>query len=264
MKFFNCIVALALAAVAQAQNGNADIPEICQAIEDKKAQGVCNAWERAGCVTPDDAPCSTFSKNYLRVTGEFLPQLTADCLDDLDCGFTGVSCVSNTCVTDNCSLATRSCCVNTDCAVDKVCEFVSGFCLNKGNPRFTLTWTGEDDIDLWVFTPGGQVVGWKNKYEGVSGGRLDRDDTGDYNGGIAPRAENIIFPLDGSAPTGIYSVYVRTYSARGAGPDNWTLAVYIGTQLKIIQPGTGTANDRSSPTLSETPLLTFEFLGLMF
>ena len=48
-------------------------------------------------------------------------------------------------------------------------------CINKGNPRFTLTWFGDDDLDLYVITPQGDQIYFENPIDTTSGGELDRD-----------------------------------------------------------------------------------------
>lgn len=53
----------------------------------------------------------------------------------------------------------------TECTTNQECVdmstgtmCVNNECLNEGKPRFTLTWTGDDDLDLSVFTPAGREV----------------------------------------------------------------------------------------------------------
>ena len=58
--------------------------------------------------------------------------------------------------------ATPSCDNDSQCPVDKVC--VQKICIQAGN-RWTLTWTGDDDLDIHVITPSGNEVFWAKQYD---------------------------------------------------------------------------------------------------
>jgi len=69
-----------------------------------------------------------------------------------------------------------------------------------GDIQITLTWDSGSDMDLWVFDPGGEWIGYANPTS-VSGGHYEVDDTD----GFGP--ENTYWPY-GTAPTGDYYVEV--------------------------------------------------------
>ena len=50
-----------------------------------------------------------------------------------------------------------TCDLDSQCPVDNVC--VQKICIQAGN-RWTLTWTGDDDLDLHVITPSGNEIFW--------------------------------------------------------------------------------------------------------
>jgi hypothetical protein len=157
-----------------------------------------------------------------------LPQV--QCCADTDCGDSGrFTCDAPLCVEINCDINAdeTQCCDNADCEGEYTC--VSNTCIIRGNPRFTLTWFGDDDLDLHVITPGGAEIYYSNPSDSLSGGFLDNDDipSSDLPGQEALWVENIGFPLDGSAPSRTYQYFVQNYDQIGGSPDSWTMEVYL-------------------------------------
>lgn len=90
-----------------------------------------------------------------------------------------------------------------------------------------------DDLDIHVITPGGFEIFFEAVIDPVSGGILDHDDIPEVN---TLWVENIIFPLDGSAPRGSYTYFVVNYNQTDAA-DAWTLEVFLGDTLRATQNG---------------------------
>lgn len=99
---------------------------------------------------------------------------------------------------------------------------VASQCLFDGNPRMTLTWTGDDDYDLTVTTPLGVTVSADNGFDPLSGGVFN---TKFVQTTFDSHVESIYFPRSGSAPSGIYSINVNVFAQRGTA-DTWTLQVF--------------------------------------
>jgi uncharacterized protein YfaP (DUF2135 family) len=91
-----------------------------------------------------------------------------------------------------------------------------------------------DDLDIHVITPGGVEIYFENIEDATSGGVVDVD-------GIPVEfglwVENIIFPLDGSAPKGTYTYFVVNYNQQGAAADAFALEVFLGDTLQVTQTG---------------------------
>ena len=52
-----------------------------------------------------------------------------------------------------CALANSECCFDGDCGSEnQICA--QHHCISRGNPRITLTYVGNDDVNLYVKTPG--------------------------------------------------------------------------------------------------------------
>ena len=58
--------------------------------------------------------------------------------------------------------ATPTCEVDSQCPVGKLC--VQKLCIQSGT-RWTLTWNGDDDLDLHVITPSGNEVFWAKQFD---------------------------------------------------------------------------------------------------
>ena len=135
----------------------------------------------------------------------------------------------------SCNPSPDECCVNEDCLVTEVCT--QRVCIDKGTPRFTLTWTGNDDLDLKVLTPLGTVVSFANPVDSESGGILgtpsDQFDFGRH-------VENIFFPSTGGPP-GTYSYHVQSFLPEGVD-DIWKVCVFVGGQEETCTSGRGSSS----------------------
>ena len=187
---------------------------------------------------------------------------TEECCTDADCGnATLYACVDNTCLLRECSLDTDDdgsttnnnntlvnattftveCCVDADCgAANLICK--ENTCINTGNPRFTLSWFGNDDLDLHVITPEGVEIDFQFTIDPVSGGELDQDD---IPAETARWVENVYFPTDGSAPAGNYTYFVVGYTTVGE-PDNYDLSVWEDDTRVAFHVGGGLQSQQES------------------
>jgi hypothetical protein len=100
-----------------------------------------------------------------------------------------------------------------------------------------------DDLDLHVLTPGGDHIYYANTFDSVSNGRLDHDDLPPPQV-MGLYVESVYFPLDGTAPVGSYTYYVRNWRQRGVAPDAWKFEVYVGDNL--IAQSFGTTTDHTN------------------
>ena len=141
-------------------------------------------------------------------------------------------------------LATRKeCDVNADCIrINKGTLCVNYQCLNEGNPRVTLTWEGDDDLDLVVLTPDGTAIDFSTDFDHATGGAFDTLYSQD---GYGRHVESIFFPISGG-PSGDYKVEIMVYEQRGT-PDSWSLEVVTdkvdGAQAFLTDSGSGPRND---------------------
>ncbi|KAI2501525.1 hypothetical protein MHU86_12970 [Fragilaria crotonensis] len=118
-------------------------------------------------------------------------------------------------------------CINTRCVVD-------------GTPRFTLTWDGDDDLDLSVSPPIGNRVDWWNQVDSRSGGRLQDDTTPTGTSHL----ESIYFGISRRALTGRYGIEVDPYETNGDASDPWKLQVSVRGKVVKSWNGTGEASLR--------------------
>jgi hypothetical protein len=120
------------------------------------------------------------------------------------------------------------CTVNADCQQGKIC--LNNHCMTDGTPRFTLTWQGNDDLDISVITPGGNLISWENPSDDVSSGF--REDDFDYTS--FNHAESIVFGANGTvAPFGTYQIFVSVYNQVDNILDKWRLSVNVnGKEIK--------------------------------
>mmetsp|Transcript_12338 Transcript_12338/g.18955 ORF Transcript_12338/g.18955 Transcript_12338/m.18955 type:complete len:815 (+) Transcript_12338:100-2544(+) len=135
------------------------------------------------------------------------------------------------------------CSIDADCAsnlaIARLC--INHHCVNEGDPRITLTWEGDDDLDLSVVTPQGVRVGYDNDFDQLSGGSFDTGFVQDVEGS---HVENIFFPVSGTAPKGDYTIAVDPYEER-EGSDTWLLQVFeVGQSDPVLtETGTGYRSD---------------------
>ena len=127
------------------------------------------------------------------------------------------------------------CCEDRDCNVDEVC--VQRTCIDRGNPRFTLTWIGDDDLDLSVVTPMGTTVAASRREDEESGGVFG-EDSDQLRFGM--HVENIYFPQAGG-PSGTYTYFVSSFFPNGP-PDLWTLSVVVDDQEVASHMGTSSSS----------------------
>ena len=136
----------------------------------------------------------------------------------------------------------KECTVAEDCiAGRKGTLCVNNECLNEGNPRITLTWVGDDDLDLSIFTPDGARISYLNDFDGKTGGSFDTLFSQD---GFAPHVESVYFPRS-KTPVGIYRIQVDTFEERGSA-DDWTIEVFTaagGAVPVFAQQNTGNRDD---------------------
>jgi hypothetical protein len=134
----------------------------------------------------------------------------------------------------------KECDTDADCIASGAGSLcVSNECLNEGNPRVTLTWFGDDDLDLSVFTPSGDQIWYLRDYDEKTKGVFDTGFSQDVE---ADHVESIFFPLSGSAPGGTYKISVNTHQQRGTA-DRWLLQVLMNGQPIMSESGVGTRDD---------------------
>jgi hypothetical protein len=127
------------------------------------------------------------------------------------------------------------CCFDSDCFPNEACT--SRTCVDEGNPRFTLSWKGANDLDLLVVTPLETIISFSDLEDPLSGGRFGEDyDQFEY--GL--HVENIYFPLN-DGPIGEYSIYVRSFLSNG-NDNEWTVGVYVDGEEQLSVTGTGSSN----------------------
>ena len=137
------------------------------------------------------------------------------------------------------------CCFDSDCFPNEACA--SQTCVDEGNPRFTLSWKGSNDLDLRVLTPLGTAVSYSRSEDLKSGGKFGENfDQFEY--GL--HVENIYFPLDGG-PIGEYLFYVKGFLSNGSD-DEWTVGVYVDGKEQYSVSGTGDSEELSFTYLPES------------
>jgi len=166
--------------------------------------------------------------------------ISLDCCEVEDCSEpapTGYywQCTCNQCQAMECNAS--HCCSASDCLDNFDC--VANVCVAMGNPRFMLSWTGDDDLDLHVITPGGAHIYYVRRHDPASGGTLDHDDIPQQ---VGTWVENIFFPMDGSAPSGTYQYYVHLFNMLGGTPDSWVLSAWVGDSKVNEVSGIGTSS----------------------
>ena len=115
----------------------------------------------------------------------------------------------------------------------------AGLVGEKGNPRFNLSFTNEEnvDMDLYVQDPEGNVVSWDND-SSPTGGQLDVD-CNCYGCSQGP-TENIYWPFgNNTAPKGTYTFWVEYFDyCSSPSSSSYTIKVLSGNTLKATQTGT--------------------------
>jgi hypothetical protein len=121
-------------------------------------------------------------------------------------------------------------------------------CLHEGNPRFTLTWEGDDDVDIVVEAPNGANISYKFPFDAISRGSFD---TQFSQVGFAQHVESIVFPMSGGL-RGTYNVHIDPFQVANSF-DTWTLEVFTvdsGSEPAHVLHGIGTQHD-----------ILFDFIG---
>ena len=150
----------------------------------------------------------------------------------------GPDCVSCSACSTNAATTTnpQQCCSDTDCSNDGSARCVANTCLTEGQLRFTLSWTGDDDLDLQVVAPNGAVLGpTASTTDAPSGGLVDVETN--PNGIFGDHLENIIF----SPTTFLLGQYRYSVIRQGAisTEDEWTVEVYLNGDGVGGQAGAG-------------------------
>jgi hypothetical protein len=134
---------------------------------------------------------------------------------------------------DGCSLFSHECCVDNDCE-DPTRMCIQRTCTSDGNPRITLIWEGDSDLNLFVRTPSGVEISAESTFDKSSRGRFERDVDQSF---VGPHFESVYFPLLGS-PTGNYEYGLKSISQNDA-TDVWLIEVYEGGQLVATKSSSG-------------------------
>ena len=141
-------------------------------------------------------------------------------------------------VVEDGSLVTTNgeCCSDESCFPNESCT--ARTCVDEGNPRFTLSWFGSNDLDILVVTPLGTIISYSQPDDPLTGGKFGEDyDQFEY--GL--HVENIYFPTrrdETFSGYGEYSFYVRKGLA--SDTDNeWTVGVYVNGEKQLSVNGTG-------------------------
>jgi len=117
---------------------------------------------------------------------------------------------------------------------------------SEGYPRFNLQFTGGtyNDVDLYVSTPNGSVISYKNLK--AQNGRMDVDCLcGDCSDG----ANENVFWEDGKAPKGIYKVWAEYFDpcVVQEGSARYLIRIMKGGQELKAFSGELSVNNRKSP-----------------
>lgn len=107
--------------------------------------------------------------------------------------------------------------------------------LGTGDIQVTLRWTTNDDLDLAVVDPSGDVVAYYNRAI-PSQGQLDVDANAGCGEQTNSPIENIFWPA-GQAPQGQYSIEVNLFTRcnQNTGPIPFNLTVLVQGTTRTIQ-----------------------------
>ena len=110
--------------------------------------------------------------------------------------------------------------------------------LGTGKVHATLRWDNVADLDLHMSEPDGTIIFWASPGPTSTGGSLDFDDNrGCGTPGVAA-VENIHWPSD-AAPTGRYTVWVRSDNPCNAASTSWHLTVKVSGVVVVDRHGEG-------------------------
>ena len=112
--------------------------------------------------------------------------------------------------------------MDRDClGEDEVCFVFAGQCIDDGSLRFSLFWEGDDDLDLYVETPGGVIISPTNPTDPVTGGKVG-EETNQLEFGR--HIESTFFPE--STPDGTYRFFQIPFNIRDT-PDFWLMTIFV-------------------------------------
>lgn len=108
-----------------------------------------------------------------------------------------------------------------------------------GNPRFNLQFTnsGNVDLDLYVQTPGGQIISYNNT--NVQGGTLDVD----CACGDDCNQENVFWE---NGPSGTYTFWVDYFGDCGSGSPSSNFTIKVMNNNNVVMTKTGTLSSGES------------------
>jgi uncharacterized protein YfaP (DUF2135 family) len=112
-------------------------------------------------------------------------------------------------------------------------EYLSGD--KRPDPYMWLLLASTDDLDLFVITPNGDELSWANDFDADSGGRFQHDDVPDVN---TTWQETVYFPLDRSAPEGIYEFYVYNNHEDPDPARPYSITIFDGERRIATKRGT--------------------------
>lgn len=134
------------------------------------------------------------------------------------------------------------------CAGGLVCT--GGICVSEGNLRFTLVWEAETDLDIYVKTPSGETIYYRNRHSS-DGGEYERDaciNTGcdNHSGSFV---ETIVWRE--AVPTnGTYEFWAENYNGEAAA--DITFDVQYDGIREGYQGSVGGQRDAKSSTFAIT------------
>ena len=172
------------------------------------------------------------------------------CCEDSDCGDSSrYQCIDNQCRLIGCTISTADpnieCCNVGDCATVQFCETTS--CVDLGSPRFTLSWFGDDDLDLHVKAPGGIEIFHGQPNDPLTGGVLDQD-TIPNPGDVRRWVESVSFP---NGPAGSYTFFVNNFAQSGLVDSRWQIEVFQeGNTLILAESGMELPDGGDSPVFT--------------
>jgi hypothetical protein len=106
-----------------------------------------------------------------------------------------------------------------------------------GDVSFRLTWSGPQDLDLYVIEPSGELIYFGHSTSATHG-ELDVDSNAGCGSPSPSPTENVFWP-EGSAPHGTYTFYARRWSACSATTTPaFTLRVFEGSTVVRTINGT--------------------------
>jgi prepilin-type N-terminal cleavage/methylation domain-containing protein len=117
--------------------------------------------------------------------------------------------------------------------------------------EFTLTWTGNADLDVWVQGPSGELVNWASA--GASGALLDFDIVPPSPDAVGPHVERVVWPAD-LAMQGNYTAWAQFQSAGWGAQDGATYVLTLRSGDEVVATTTGPIGElgtQSNPLLAE-------------